>query len=211
MTCHTVRQGEVLGTIARQYGVEVGAILDAPENDALWQTRSRNVLLEGDEVHVPPPANKSVTLEADRVHTFVFRPASVPVAFRFCRAGRPRRHEPVRWSADDEEALSTHLDEDGWLRVRVPPETQRLRVVLDPDTDIEQTRIVRIGHLDPHVEPVGVQQRLNNLGFTCGAEDGDVAERTQAALELFQRARGLPATGSPDPETTTALRATHGI
>jgi peptidoglycan hydrolase-like protein with peptidoglycan-binding domain len=50
-----------------------------------------------------------------------------------------------------------------------------------------------------------MQQRLRALGFYQGAPDGVWGAGTQAALERFQRGRGLEATGQLNPMTAQAL------
>ncbi|HEX9461400.1 MAG TPA: peptidoglycan-binding protein [Alphaproteobacteria bacterium] len=58
--------------------------------------------------------------------------------------------------------------------------------------------------LDPAVVR-GIQQHLRQLGFYTGRVDGVWGARTQAALERFQKSRGLEATGSLNPTTAQAL------
>ncbi len=53
------------------------------------------------------------------------------------------------------------------------------------------------------------QVRLNALGFDAGATDGQMGPHTRAALQAFQRARGLPVTGTLDAQTVTALSNGH--
>jgi peptidoglycan hydrolase-like protein with peptidoglycan-binding domain len=50
-----------------------------------------------------------------------------------------------------------------------------------------------------------VQQRLRALGYYRAAPDGIWGAGTQAALERFQRGRGLEATGQVNPATAQAL------
>ncbi len=50
-----------------------------------------------------------------------------------------------------------------------------------------------------------VQRRLVELGYDSGAVDGHFGPRTSAALQAFQRDRGLPATGRPAGTTLLAL------
>lgn len=50
-----------------------------------------------------------------------------------------------------------------------------------------------------------VQMRLRALGFTQSAADGVWGAGTQAALERFQRGRGLEASGQINPATAQAL------
>ena len=42
-----------------------------------------------------------------------------------------------------------------------------------------------------------LQQRLTAAGYDTGGSDGVIGGKTKAAIEAFQRARGLPVTGEP--------------
>jgi peptidoglycan hydrolase-like protein with peptidoglycan-binding domain len=53
-----------------------------------------------------------------------------------------------------------------------------------------------------------VQARLGSLGFYSGAVDGVWGEGTQAAIQSFQRARGLQPDGQFGPATITAMGLT---
>lgn len=59
---------------------------------------------------------------------------------------------------------------------------------------------------DPFIE--WLQSRLTSHGFPCGAIDGILGPVTTKALVAFQRARGLPQTGTATEATVTALRLT---
>jgi len=63
--------------------------------------------------------------------------------------------------------------------------------------------VLQVGSRGLEVE--GLQQRLAWLGYDPGAVDGIFGARTQAALQAFQRARGLPAHGRLDQATAEAL------
>lgn len=51
-----------------------------------------------------------------------------------------------------------------------------------------------------------LQQRLNQLGFDAGPEDGIFGPLTRAAVEEFQRNMGLPVDGVAGPSTLETLR-----
>lgn len=51
-----------------------------------------------------------------------------------------------------------------------------------------------------------LQQRLTAAGFDTEGADGVIGAKTRAAIEAFQRARGLPVTGEPTLELLTILR-----
>lgn len=52
-----------------------------------------------------------------------------------------------------------------------------------------------------------LQQRLIELNYLSGSADGDYGNKTQTAVELFQKEAGLTATGIADPETQERLFA----
>ena len=52
-----------------------------------------------------------------------------------------------------------------------------------------------------------LQQRLIELNYLSGSADGDYGGKTASAVELFQSAVGLTATGIADADTQTALFA----
>ncbi len=69
-TNHTVKEGESLITIAKQYGfLNWRTIYDAPENAELRRTRGRpNAILPGDVVSVPDKKPKKVSIATTKEH-----------------------------------------------------------------------------------------------------------------------------------------------
>jgi lipoprotein-anchoring transpeptidase ErfK/SrfK len=57
------------------------------------------------------------------------------------------------------------------------------------------------------LEGLALQVALDRAGFSPGVIDGQAGARTRQALQGFQEARGLPATGLPDDATRQALGA----
>lgn len=55
---------------------------------------------------------------------------------------------------------------------------------------------------------LNVQRKLNALGYDAGTADGTMGTRTRAAIQKFERDRGLPVTGEVTPALMAALR--HG-
>ena len=56
-------------------------------------------------------------------------------------------------------------------------------------------------------EVTQLQTTLNNLGYDCGTVDGKFGSKTEAALKAFQKANGLPETGTVDDRTAAVLKA----
>ena len=59
-------------------------------------------------------------------------------------------------------------------------------------------------------EVLGLQNRLNSLGYNCGKADGIFGADTEKAVKAFQRDKGLNADGIVGDNTRTALNATSG-
>ncbi|APR75164.1 Hypothetical protein A7982_00510 [Minicystis rosea] len=91
-------------------------------------------------------------------------------------------------------------------------------VIEFPESD--RSYQVRVGHLDPISEPSGVASRLVHLGYMRPPDASESRSRQPAwatpearlrrALQAFQRASGLPATGELDDATRAALEEAHG-
>jgi N-acetylmuramoyl-L-alanine amidase len=77
-----------------------------------------------------------------------------------------------------------------------------------PD-DVEDY-VLAIGALDPLQELSGIQARLNNLGFNCGASDGLAGPATTRALRQFQQKHNLQVSGEPDEATRDKLKQEYG-
>ena len=52
-----------------------------------------------------------------------------------------------------------------------------------------------------------LQTLLNKCGYDCGTADGKFGSKTEAAVKAFQRAEGLPETGTADDNTLAILAA----
>ncbi len=50
-----------------------------------------------------------------------------------------------------------------------------------------------------------IQQKLNELGFDCGAADGIMGPKTEEAIKEFQKSKGLEPDGIVGPKTKEAL------
>lgn len=85
-----------------------------------------------------------------------------------------------------------------------------IRDLLIPNRIKAQAERTRIGDGDGAIalyrETVrATQQRLVDLGFLKGGVDGAFGPGTRSAVEAFQKAAGLQATGTPDVRTLMAL------
>lgn len=60
--------------------------------------------------------------------------------------------------------------------------------------------------VDPMMTPTQAQSRLNQLGYPVGSPDGIFGKKSVDQLKLFQKSRGLSASGKLDSPTIEALR-----
>lgn len=67
-----------------------------------------------------------------------------------------------------------------------------------------------IQSLPPVTELKGMQLRLANFGYDCGACNGAMNPQTEAALKAFQSLHGLAETGVSDEATQKTVKRIHG-
>ena len=109
----------------------------------------------------------------------------------------------------DGDIYSSKTDADGWIRRPIPPNAKIGKLILREDGEEEEYDL-NLGHLNPIDQDIGVQQRLNNLGFDCGQETGKPGSQTQEALKQFQKKYNLEKTGVPDDATRSKLEEVYG-
>lgn len=206
---HLVKAGECISSIAMDTGHFCDTIWDDPGNAGLRAARKDpNVLLPNDRVHVPPLRQKWDFGATELRHRFVRKGWPEMLRVRVLQDGEPRGNEPFRVEIDGSVFDGT-TDADGKMSCPIVPNARRatLRVGVEPDVS---EYVFALGGIDPIGEISGVQGRLNNLGFYCGAVDGICGPRTEAALRAYQRSRGLLVTGDPDEATRRQLQSDFG-
>jgi len=205
---HSVQQGECLSSIAALYGfTSYRLLLDCPENAGLKSQREDpNLLLPGDRVFIPDKKPKVEDRPTDTQHRFVLQRKRVYLELTVQVDQEPVANAPYQLkvgneiytgSTSGEGSLSHEIDalaKQGTLEIQDPP------LLWD----------LSIGALDPPNTISGIQARLANLGFPCGAADGKLGPRTRGALRRFQVGAGLEATGNPDAVTVDRLKKEAG-
>jgi peptidoglycan hydrolase-like protein with peptidoglycan-binding domain len=88
----------------------------------------------------------------------------------------------------------------GFLEVSIDPAAKRGRLKVG-DLEME----LQLGGMDPLDENVGIQERLQNLGFYEGEMDGVIGPETKEAIGSFQKATGIKETGELDETTKQKL------
>jgi len=193
---HVVRQGETAAQIAWKYGFsDVGTVWHHPDNRELAKSRPNpDVLKPGDKVSIPPhkaalfklPADQETKITAKRPTQRLHLTIELDV-------GEPAANARYELTFRDGRKLHRRKGTtggDGLLDEKLPLTATELRLCLWPKDSKGKTDCLildlGLGHLDPIEYLSGVQARLENLGFHCGDEEGELGPRTQAALRRFR-------------------------
>ncbi len=202
----TVSLGDSITSIAKENGFFWETIWNHGNNAALKAKRKDpNVLFEGDEVFVPELEIKEESRGANARHPFKLKGQQVKFKLQLLMMGEPRANEPYTLVVDGKPLQGT-TGGDGKLEHVVPANAKMGTLKLRGG---KEEYPVRIGHLNPIDTISGAQQRLNNLGFNCGAEDGEMNDTFKAALTAFQNKHKLNATGDLDGATKAKLEECH--
>lgn len=203
----SIRQGDDLTLIALARGFDPQVLWDHPGNAKLKELRkSPHALLPGDQLEVPALEEREEGVATGSVGRFKLTVGPVKLRIRLTKHAEPRADEAYELIFDEQTITGT-TDGDGWIDQPIPADATRGTLSL---MEGKETYELRLGHLDPHDSPSGIQQRLRALGFYFGKVDEDVGPQTQAALRRFQSKQGLGVTGEADEDTMNALRDAYG-
>jgi hypothetical protein len=200
----TVQQGDSIPSIAVENGFFWETIWNHGENAQLKAKRtSPNQLFPGDEVFVPELRRKTESRPVDARHRFKRKGVPAKLRVQLMRLDEPRKNEPYVLDIDGTMIRGT-TDGNGKIEQYMPPNAKSVSINLQGGKEVIK---LRIGHLDPIDEISGVQQRLNNLGFNAGSEDGELDDQTRSALKTFQQKHGLDPSGEIDDSTRAKLKS----
>lgn len=210
---HVVKAGDSILSIAARAGHLPETIWNDSANAALKEARKDGeVLLPGDRVTVMPVRPKIATRAAGQ--RWVFRRKGLLAKFTLIvedEEGSPFASKKFELTVDGDRTSGT-TGADGKIECAIAPNAKRgtLQVWLDePGLPNPWIREITLAALYPIEHPIGVQQRLANLGHYSGPLDGNVNAATSAAVAAFQKAQGVDATGEIDDALRQKLLAAH--
>jgi hypothetical protein len=211
MVRYVVQQGDCLSSIAAQHGLpDYRAIYDHPSNAEFKAARPNpNILYPGDVVFIPEKRSKVVSVGTGQSHRLEVKRAKARFRVRI-QFGAPFKYEIDIHGRTSKGAL----DDGAIIDVPIDPADSagKLLIWLEGAKDAAPLEFdLSLGGLDPIDTISGVQARLNNLGFDCGAVDGVCGPKTEGALRAFQRAFELEVTGQIDDPTRQELAVRHDI
>lgn len=203
MPKHTIGQGESIPSLAAESGFFSDTIWNHPENAKLKDLRKdMNVLLAGDEVFIPEKELKEESGATEQKHRFKRKGEPHKLKLILMAMGKPRVNEEYVLDIDGR-LIKGKTDASGKIEQTIPGKARSGTLILRGG---KEKHALNIGNLDPLDEVSGVQQRLNNLGFSCGTEDGKLNEALSQALAKFQAKHDLPVTGQTDDAVKAKLK-----
>jgi N-acetylmuramoyl-L-alanine amidase len=207
MTPHVIRQGEYLTQLAARMGFDASEVWNHAANRELRARRPNpDVLHPGDVLRVPAPRRAGASLSPHTTNRYRARLARVEVRIQLLDVNGQACSDKAFSVLDLPQEVRGRTDADGRAVFSVPVNTGSVRLVVgEPPV----TYRVHMGHLDPASERSGARRRLQQLGY-LGALAAAEGEPWALALAAFQRAHGLPATGTLDEATQQALTSAHG-
>lgn len=201
---YEAKQGDCILSIATREGFFWKTIWDYGENRALKQKRGDpNLLLPGDVVTIPDKTPKEESAATEQTLRFVRK--GIPAKFRlFVEKGDMAVKDADYILTVDGKTMQGRTDGRGFIEVPISPEARSARLEVDG-----LTYELEFGAMDPLDETVGVQARLQNLGFYDGPLDGTMRPNVRSAIAEFQAFSGLEATGELDQDTLQKLHQRH--
>ncbi len=217
MKTHVIKQGESLGSIAKDYNLPSGmALYEHESNKAFRELRKNpNIIYPGDEINIPESKDFEIKIDTGRAHK-IMAMRKKPDYFRLkiqdsegqVWAGKRVCLKLARYEID------TEVGEDGLIEIELKSpikESGKLDVYLDPESpDPTHSFEVMVGYLDPIDTVSGLQARLNQLGFDAGVVDGISGQQTKTATKAFQSANELDVDGIAGPKTRAKLEEVYG-
>ncbi len=191
---YKVQPGDYLSKIATQHGVaDWRVIYDHPNNASFRQLRPNpNLISPGDQLFIPDRGTKSLPAQTGSPARFRAHRARNTLQVKLLdHAGNPLANQACKLEYDGTSRPVT-TDGSGVLRETVPPALSEALLIVN---GVSMT--LAIGHLNPMDNAPdhgvsGVQGRLLNLGFDVGPVDGELNDRTRAAIRAFREQNNLP-------------------
>ncbi|WP_395344113.1 peptidoglycan-binding protein [Ningiella sp. W23] len=215
MKKHSIKSGECLASLAKHYGFhDCKVIYDAPVNEVLrLQRPNMHVLQEGDQLFIPERQTKSVRLGSGIQHTFKVKGQVTEfVTLVQDSGGNALANMPYELDVGGYK-LTGITDKDGLVRKKIDAsaKTGKLIIFLDELKKNVLTWPLEFGSLPPHDSAIGIQARLNNLGYFCANETGVLDDTTKDAISAFKSKHGLTANATVDERFLAALKHEYGF
>jgi len=210
---YIVKTGDSMVSIAARSGHIPSTIWNDSANAALKTARKDpEVLLPGDRVTIMAVRTKGLSRATGQRWVFQRKGLTAKVTL-IAQDEDGNAFASKRFQLEiDGAVVSGTTDADGKIECVVAAQSTSGTLTLwleEPGLPNPWVREVGLAALYPIEHPVGVQQRLANLGYYSGPLDG--ASDVSAAVAAFQKAQKLDATGVVDDTLRKKLVAAHKI
>jgi N-acetylmuramoyl-L-alanine amidase len=213
MAIHTVRQGDYLSKITKQYGfADWQTIWNDPQNADLKQKRKNpNVLYPGDQVVIPDKDGKQESGATGQRHRFTSKHRKLMLRLVLKDLDfKPVANAKCVLHVDGQKFELTS-QADGLVEHEIQPTAVEARLLVDAaKAPITLNVPIAIGKLDPVDTPSGQKARLNNLGYFAGPLEENDDALFESAVEEFQCDHKLTVDGKCGPMTQARLKDIHG-
>ncbi len=206
----TAGPDDCISSIAEANGFFWKTIWNHPKNADLKDLRQNpNVLMEGDQVWIPPLDIKKVPASPSQRHTFKKKGVPAVTRFKFMKDGQPQANEPYVLNIDGN-LTRGQTDGTGMVTISIPPGAQDASLLLGPAPKAKRYNL-KLGTMDPISTESGVRKRLQAMGFNPGSADDDTdGEGLKAAVSRFQLSQNVEATGVVDAALRSSLVKAFG-
>lgn len=211
---HTVKVGENAVSIAWRYGFSDYRVVwnDDANADLRKKRPDPHLLIPGDEIAVPDPTPKKLTLPTQNSYRFVVHVPKQELRLRVLdRDGKPLVQVAYRLAIETlAKPFEGTTDGDGKLKQIVPVDAPWATLEIDGRQFRLRLKGLAALPADEDDPTDGVSGRLDNLGYQAAAADdsGDAAPRM--GLAVFQADGDIDVTGELDPSTRDALKKGYG-
>jgi N-acetylmuramoyl-L-alanine amidase len=210
-----VGAGECLASLAKQHGFEnPDLIYDHPANEVLRKNRpNMHVLQAGDKVFIPEKTSKSIPFDSSGKLKLVVKGQVTEFATVIeDDKGTPLSNMPFELEVAGETSTGM-TDAQGRVTATIDAsaKTGKLIIYLDKVKKNTLTWPLALGDLPPHDAAIGIQARLNNLGFYCANETGALDATTKEAITAFKTKHGLTPNAKVDDEFLSTLKQEYGF
>jgi N-acetylmuramoyl-L-alanine amidase len=210
MASYTIKQGDHLAKVARQFGFRHWeTVWKAGENADLRAKRpDPNVLYPGDVLFIPEKQDKEESKPTAKQHRFRVKISKIKLRIVVRDFDNlPLTNTECKLEVEGAVYPLT-TDGKGQIEQLIPESAENGKLAI-PDLDFELP--LHIGHLDPVDIDTGWKARLINLGYHWGTLDDDKEDlRLSWALEEFQCDYSVTITGKPDAATRAKLKEVYG-
>jgi len=215
LNTYIVKSGDCFASIAKQFGFhDADIIYQHPANAELKKQRANlHILKPGDKVCIPDKKAKSIELTPNACTVLTIKGLLTELKLLIADFdGNPLANTDYQLDVAGALYLG-RSDDSGMLVQKIDAIAKKAELTLFLDAHKKDTLFwsVDLGGLTPHFEISGMQARLNNLGYFCANESGDIDSTTNNAINAFKINNGLTNDAIIDHALLSKLVSVYGI